>query len=366
MDKFIIGCSYKDRGPNYKKFDDDQFSAWLVDSSNTTIPPIGGVRFKKYVELEMYSAAHPEQRIPPYIILISSFIDSEFDNPWADIVSKTPGNIIYWGDANGKKNNHMSYPGNRALDNVNFLIKDSREIVPPILHFSKLVKGSLIFNGLCALEKIEKETFFSKTKNKKINNLKCRLKVFKNIDIDPNWLVYRSNSLDPSAADREKAPQSWINYIESGELPSLSKNAQRKITKYGVKDNGNIDYPIDIKEEDSAIETKQRRALIWNDERNTVLMWVLYHNGFSIADDSNPANKTISKALGVKRSSLDMMGRHIKHHLLRLDLYGKKYRGSASLKILIDRYRPDLRNLKQDANNIAKEQGWHKSLKDYL
>ena len=95
-------------------------------------------------------------------------------------------------------------------------------------------------------------------------------------------------------------------------------------------------------------------------------MWILYHNGFSIADDSNPSNQIISDALGVKRTSLDMMGRHIKHHLLRLDLYGKKYRGTASLKTLIDKYRPDLRNLKQDANSIAKEKNWYEPLKDYL
>lgn len=365
MKKFIIGQDYKDRGPNYKRFEDDKFSSWLIDSSGKTIPPIGGIRFKQYVDLEMYSAAQPTQRIPPYIILISSFIDSEFDNPWSDIISKTPGEIIYWGDANGRKNNHMSYVGNKVLDNVNFLLKNSREIVPPILHFSKHVKGNLFFNGLCALDKIEKESFFSSNKNKKINNLKCFLKVFKNIDVDPNWLVARANSMDPSEADNEMAPSQWLDYIKYNKLPSLSKNARRKITKYGIKNNGDIDFPSNTNQQPPS-KVNQKKALIWNDHRNTVLMWILYHNGFSIADDSNPGNKIIANALGVKRSSLDMMARHIKHHLLRLDLIGKKYRGSATLKILIDKYRPDLRNLKQDANRIAKEQGWDFLLKDYL
>ena len=44
----------------------------------------------------------------------------------------------------------------------------------------------------------------------------------------------------------------------------------------------------------------------------------------------------------------------------------KKYKDISLLKILIDKYRPDLRNLKQDANKIAKEQNWHESLKNYL
>ena len=48
------------------------------------------------------------------------------------------------------------------------------------------------------------------------------------------------------------------------------------------------------------------------------------HNGFSITDDSNPANQIIAEALNVKRSSLDMMARHIKHHLFRLDLFTER------------------------------------------
>ncbi len=119
MNEFKPGDIYIDRGPNYKRFDDDQFSSWLVDNSNKTIPPIGGIRFKQFVNLEIYSSEIPDQKIPPYIILISSFIDSEFNNPWNDEITDE-GNIIYWGDANGRKNNHMSYPGNKAIKNVSF------------------------------------------------------------------------------------------------------------------------------------------------------------------------------------------------------------------------------------------------------
>lgn len=333
MNKFIIGDKYRDRGPNYKRFSDDEFSSWLVDNSNRTIPPIGGIRFKQYTDLEMYSAAYPSQRIPPYIILMSTLIDTEFDNPWSDIILPKKGKISYWGDANGKKNDYMAFSGNRALANANFLLKNSREIAPPVLHFSKVQKGTLIFNGLCCIEDIVKEEF-SLEDGKKVDNLKCHLRIFQNLEIDPKWLVARANSYNPAEADRNHAPEPWIDFINTGKLPKP--------------------------------QTGKARSLIWNDKRNTVLMWILYHKGFSIADDSNPGNKIISKALDVKRTSLDMMARHIKHHLLRLDLYGKKFRGSNSLKILIDRYRPDLRNLKQDANKIAKEQNWYEALKDYL
>ena len=356
MNEFKPGDIYIDRGPNYKRFDDDQFSSWLVDNSNKTIPPIGGIRFKQFVNLEIYSSEIPDQKIPPYIILISSFIDSEFNNPWNDEITDE-GNIIYWGDANGRKNNHMSYPGNKAIKNVSFLNKNSREITPPILHFSKFKKGALTFNGLCALEDLKKDSFISSNTNKQINNFKCYLKVFRNIKVKTSWLVERANSFDLEDADKKFAPKAWKDYKETGILPEL-------IEKETKDNSSNI---IQNKSSATKIISKPKtRKLIWNNERNTVLMWILYHKGFSIADDSNPSNKIIAEALDVKRTSLDMMARHIKHHLLRLDLYGKKYRGSNSLKTLIDIYRPDLRNLKNDAINIAKEQGWYEALIDYL
>ena len=54
----------------------------------------------------------------------------------------------------------MAYKGNRALDNVSYLLKEYREIVPPILHFTSPEKGVFVFNGLCALQKIENENFY--------------------------------------------------------------------------------------------------------------------------------------------------------------------------------------------------------------
>ena len=339
---YKTGYSYINRGPNYKRFNDDQIGAWLVDDSKTTIPPIGGIRFKKYVDLDIKSP-HSDQSIPPYIFLISTLFETDFQNPWSDHISST--DIIYWGDANGTKKDLMSYKGNRALDNVSYLLKEYREIVPPILHFSSHEKGTFIFNGLCALQKIENEKFFLEDKKMHVENLKCTFKLFKT-DINPGWLCLRANT-DPISADKKLAPKDWNSYIKFGKFD--------KVDKYSNFDNV-----------DKATKISKKKKLIWNRQRNTVLMWILYHNGFSIADDSNPANKIIADALGVKRTSLDMMARHIKHHLFRLDLYGKKFRGSDSLKDIIDKYRPDLRHLKNDAVQIAKLEGWYESLKKYL
>jgi hypothetical protein len=335
---FKIGYSYINRGPNYKRFDDDQFGSWLVDFSKKTIPPIGGIRFKKYVDFDI-KLPDSDQLIPPYIILISTFFETELNNPWLDKI--TPSQIIYWGDANGTKDDYMSYKGNKALHNVSNLLNQYREMIPPILHFSSHDKGVLTFNGLCALDSIKKDKFFHKKKNIEIDNLLCTFKVFKT-DVNANWLVQRANS-DPTYADKILAPKYWNSYLRhenSSKDDVFNNNKTKKIDK--------------------------NKKLIWNTNRNTVLMWILYHNGFSITDDSNPANQIIAEALNVKRSSLDMMARHIKHHLFRLDLYGKKFRGSASLIEIIDKYRPDLRDLKKDAVQIAKLEGWYESLKDYL
>lgn len=106
---------------------------------------------------------------------------------------------------------------------------------------------------------------------------------------------------------------------------------------------------------------------IWNEDRNTVIYWIIVHKGFSITDDSSQTNKKIASALGgVNSSSLDMQARHIKAYLFRTDLYGKTLRGSKSLKILVDRYRTDMRELRNDANMIAKINGWDRDLKEFL
>tara|TARA_Y100001970_G_scaffold282087_1_gene394216 strand:- start:730 stop:1062 length:333 start_codon:yes stop_codon:yes gene_type:complete len=106
---------------------------------------------------------------------------------------------------------------------------------------------------------------------------------------------------------------------------------------------------------------------IWNEDRNTVLYWIIVHKGFSVTDDSSLTNKQISRGLGnVNSSSLDMMARHIKAHLFRIDLYGSSSRGSKNLKELVDRYRTDMRELRNDANMIAKLNGWYDDLKDFL
>ena len=76
----------------------------------------------------------------------------------------------------------MAYSGNKALNNAYYLNENSREIVPPILHFSKIAQGKLVFNGLTIIDKLEKDTF-NLEDGKPIDNLKFRLKVLMKIPL---------------------------------------------------------------------------------------------------------------------------------------------------------------------------------------
>ena len=327
---FSQGKSYTDRGTNYKKFNDDQFSTKFIDASGKTLTHNGGVRIKPYCNIKIQSPNNGGP-IPAYLVLMSSSIKSEFENPWDDVINYESNLITYWGDAKGKTN-ILSYSGCNSLSKVISLSENNiRELIPPVLHFSKNKIGEVVFNGLCGIEEIVEEKYLFQGKN--INNLKCTLRIIDS-SIDALWLNKRSSSdFGPNQADKENGPKSWNDFIESG---TFKKNS-----------------PV-------------KKPFIWDDDKNTVIMWMLMHKGFSIGDDSSKTNEIISEALGVKRSSLDMTSRHIKSHLLRLDLYGKKFRGSKHTSDIVDKYRPDLRNLRIDANTIAKEKGWYKKLKDLL
>ena len=327
---FVQGKSYTDRGTNYKKFHDDQFTTKLIDVSGRTLTHNGGVRVKPFCNIKIQSPNNGGP-IPAYLVLMSSSIRSEFENPWDDFIDYKNNLITYWGDAKGKTN-ILSYSGCNSLSKAISLSENNiRELIPPLLHFSKNKIGEVIFNGLCGIEEIVEEKYPFQGKN--INNLKCSLRII-DTNIDALWLNKRSGSdFGPNQADREYGPKSWNDFIESG---TFKKHSSVK------------------------------KSSIWDDDKITVIMWMLMHKGFSIGDDSSRTNKIISEALEVKRSSLDMTSRHIKSHLLRLDLYGKKFRGSKVTSGIVDKYRPDQRNLRIDANNIAKEKGWYKKLKDLL
>lgn len=111
---------------------------------------MGGIRPLKFTVLR--------EQAPAAIMLVTDERSAgSAANPWDDLVDLHHGRIVYWGDAKVHDRRTVDdFPGNRALrDAFNQVLDSQMAIVPPILHFSKRRTGSLSFNGLCALERLE-------------------------------------------------------------------------------------------------------------------------------------------------------------------------------------------------------------------
>ena len=334
MNYFEVGRLYRDRGTNYKRFNDDTFTSNLVDSSKKTIPHMGGMRFKDFNNISIQIPETKNSYARPYIILVSASIETINDNPWSDILLLEKSLIKYWGDAKGSRNFAL-YPGNKAMGDAFMLNKSIRELTPPILHFSKDKVGYVKFNGLCIIDKIEESSYeFDLVP---IKNYLFQLKILNEPKISAKWLVERADSYNPSETDDQLAPLAWKNYTQKNEIDLIS-----------------------------SVQKASKRKIIWDTDKYTVIMWILIHKGFSCTDDSSKTNKVISRVMNVNSSSLDMIGRHIKFHCFRLDLYGKKPRFHSGLANLVDIYRVDLRNLVKDAKAIARTNDWFDGLKDLL
>ena len=334
MHFFEVGHLYRDRGTNYRRFDDDGFTSYLVDSSNKTIPHMGGMRFKEFNNISIQIPETKNSFARPYIFLVSASIETLNDNPWSDVIIPGKSIIKYWGDAKGSRNFAL-YPGNKAMEDAFILSKSIRELTPPILHFSKDKIGYVKFNGLCIIDKMEESSYeFDLIP---IKNYLFKLKILNEPKISSNWLVERADSFNPSETDHRLAPMAWKKYTQKNEVDLISN-----------------------------LQSTSKRKVIWDNDKYTVIMWILLHKGFSCTDDSSSSNKVISTIMSVNSSSLDMIGRHIKFHCFRLDLYGKKPRFNSGLANLVDRYRIDLRNLMKDAKAIAKTNDWFDGLKEFL
>ncbi|MGH1348042.1 MAG: hypothetical protein ACRBN8_41185 [Nannocystales bacterium] len=87
------------------------------------------------------------------LVLVSSHISVATYNPWEDILDPLQGRIWYWGDAKAHPTKTRDeFQGNRYLQRIWVAINEERwSEVPPILHFSKPMKGQVRFNGVCVM-----------------------------------------------------------------------------------------------------------------------------------------------------------------------------------------------------------------------
>ena len=131
--------------------------------------------------------------------------------PWDDLVDLPHGRIVYWGDAKfDPKRTVEDFPGNRALrDAFNQVLDSQMALVPPIFHFSKRETGTLRFNGLCVLDRLELTWF--EDHGRPVRNYRAHLTILDEEFVDVAWLHSRM-AAESSAALEGVGPHAWRRY----------------------------------------------------------------------------------------------------------------------------------------------------------
>ena len=198
---YRLGRTYKDKGSSSNE--DDQFLRW-INIPGSGIRNRGGVRPLKFTQ--MVHSVHA------YIVLITDARTSgSASNPWEDLVDLRAGRILYWGDAKYRELTVDEFVGNRALRAAwDQVLDNHRHLIPPILHFSRVKGGLLLFNGLCVLDHLEL-TWFEDDKSRPVRNYRAHLTILDEEFVELAWLHRRATASGVDALTRD-GPSAWRRY----------------------------------------------------------------------------------------------------------------------------------------------------------
>ena len=202
--KYQLGHTYIDKGS--RKHEEDQFLHWInVDGSGMLNSP--GIRPLAY------TTHLSNQGLPAYLVLVTHDVTSGQLNPWDDVVDLSNAEILYWGDAKvDPKKKVDDFRGNAVLRRIyDYILSGQKELIPPILHFSKPQKGVVQFNGLCVLDKLDISWFDDH--GKPVCNYHAKLTVLDCAEVCMKWLHHRVGSESLATLDRHSnCPESWSKY----------------------------------------------------------------------------------------------------------------------------------------------------------
>ena len=182
---------------------DDQFLGW-INLPGSGMRNMGGIRSLKFTGLA-------EQVTAAIILVTDDRSAGSASNPWDDLVDLHHGRIVYWGDAKFDVGRRVDdFPGNRALKEAFNQVLDSQmAVVPPILHFSKRATGSLTFNGLCVLERLELTWF--EDHERPVRNYRAHLTILDEEFVDVAWIHSRVTASSRSDLVG-RGPRAWQRY----------------------------------------------------------------------------------------------------------------------------------------------------------
>lgn len=202
--KYRLGKTYRDKGS--RQHPDDEFLAWInLDGSGMLNSP--GIRPLKYI------SALSNAGLPAYLILVTTDKTGGPHNPWEDVVDYSSAEILYWGDAKNHATKSIDdFIGNKVLRSIYDYVLDGKTVlIPPILHFSKPEKGQVIFNGLCALCRLEISWFDDH--GSPVRNYHAYLTILDCEQVSIDWLHHRVRAEQPRSVDKHAdCPSSWQAY----------------------------------------------------------------------------------------------------------------------------------------------------------
>jgi hypothetical protein len=198
---YRLGHDYRDLGRATSL--EDEFLGW-INLPGSGMRNMGGIRPLKFI--------HLDEPVTAAIVLVTDDRSAgSAANPWDDLVDIHHGRIVYWGDAKwDAKRTVDDFPGNRALrDAFNQVLDSQMALVPPILHFTKRSTGSLTFNGLCVLEKLELTWF--EDHGRPVRNYRAHLTILDEEWVAVDWLQSRMTARDKSVL-MGAGPRAWQRY----------------------------------------------------------------------------------------------------------------------------------------------------------
>ena len=202
MPQYRIWHTFRDTGSSANP--EDEFLRW-INITGSGIRNMGGIRPLKFTHLKL--------PVQAYIVLVT--VDrsrGSASNPWEDLVDLRTGTIVYWGDAKFGAKTIDEFIGNRALRAAwDQVLDNRRHLVPPILHFTKVDTGSVRFNGVCVLDRLEL-TWFEDHAGRPVRNYRAHLAVLDEEFVDVDWLHKRATAVKESEL-HAGGPRAWQRYL---------------------------------------------------------------------------------------------------------------------------------------------------------
>jgi len=172
---FISGNTYVDSG-RYKSNPNDEFGLSFY-SGTKTITNQGGIR-RRFFETDICEDLNLPIKIPAVLVLVTTLdnVYLDVEKPWMDELKKPK--LIYHGDNKPLKNGLSKALSERdgckdliAIDQINSMSSNLSNFVPPILYFTKRQSGFMTFEGLFALDSINKYLIHGDCENIRANLL---------------------------------------------------------------------------------------------------------------------------------------------------------------------------------------------------